>query len=388
MHTNPKKSAYRFIILLSIVSLFSDTAYEGAQSIVGPYFAVLGASGLVVGFISGLGEFIGFGLRVISGYWVDRTEKYWYFAILGYLLIFSIPFLGLTHDWKIVAFLIVLERLGKALRVPSRDAMLSYAGHNVGRGIGFGLHQSFDQMGGVLGPLIITLILYLKKDYSFGFAVLIVPAILMLVSLFLAQKQYPRPQDLEIAKPAFRKQKMPQIFWVYLMGVAFLAAGSSDFPIIAYHLQKKHIISSSLWVPLLYIIAMAISAITAILFGWIYDRKGYFILIISILLSCLFAPLVFMTPFQGVLLGMILWGISMGSQRSLIKAVVGDLIPKDYRGTAYGIFNAGYGVSWLLGSTLIGFLYDVSIFGLIIFSVISQLCAIPFIYAVQKRLKS
>lgn len=383
----PTNKALRFVVLLGIVSLFSDMVYEGARSITGPYLGLLGASGAIVGFVAGFGELVGYVLRIFSGYIVDRTEKYWHIAFIGYFCnLIAIPLLALAGSWQIAASLIILERIGKAIRTPSRDAMLSYATQKIGRGWGFGIHQVLDQVGGMIGPLIITLVLFFENDYKTGFAILTVPALLTLSILMFARNLYPNPQHLEVDVQEIKPDKIPSLFWVYLLGASLIAAGYADFPLIAFHFQKSALMSP-IWIPIFYIIAMGASAISALLFGWIYDRDGCATLIIAILLASLFSPFVFLGDFKIMLFGMILWGIGMGAQRSLLKAVVGDMVSKKIRGSAYGIFNTGYGIAWFLGSWLIGVLYDFSIYWLIVFSIGAQLCSIPFIFIVQKKLR-
>ncbi|MEO8402120.1 MAG: MFS transporter [Gammaproteobacteria bacterium] len=379
-------TAFRFVILLGIISLFSDMVYEGARSISGPYLGLLGASGAVVGFVAGFGELIGNVLRIFSGYLVDRTSKYWLFTFLGYLCLIAVPLLALADSWQTAAILLIFERVGKAIRTPARDAMLSYATQKIGRGVGFGLHQTLDQIGGMLGPLIFTIILFSENNYRLGFAILLIPVLFTLSFLLLGKILYPHPQHLEIEIPEIKSTKIPTIFWWYLIGAGLLAAGYADFPLIAFHFQKTAVLSP-VWIPIFYIIAMGASAVSALLFGWIYDRNGCAVLIVAILLSSLFAPLVFLGSFLIALLGMVLWGIGMGAQRSLLKAVVGDMVSKKMRGSAYGIFNTGYGIAWFLGSWMIGILYDTSIPWLIGFSIVAQLSSIPFVFFVQKKLQ-
>lgn len=382
-----KLTAFKFVVLLGIVSLCSDMVYEGARSITGPFLGLLGASGAVVGFVAGFGEFISYILRLVSGYLTDRTTKYWLIAFTGYLSnVIAVPLLALAMNWQMAAVLIIMERVGKAIRVPSRDAMLSYASHQTGRGTGFGLHQVLDQMGGVLGPIIITLVLFFKNDYRLGFVFLSIPAILTLLILLFARKLFPYPQHLEVKHTELKSAGIPRLFWIYLIGAGLIATGYVDFPLIAFHFQKASILIP-LWIPIFYVIAMAAGAVTSLLFGWFYDRYGYVVLIFVILLSSPFAPLVFLGGFAISLLGMILWGFGMGAQRVLLRAVVGDMVAKQVRGSAYGILDTGYGISWFVGSAIIGILYDISIPWLIGFSIVTQLSAIPFVYFVQKRLK-
>lgn len=381
-----EKTALRFIILLGVVSLFSDMVYEGARSITGPYLAILGASGTAVGFIAGFGEALGYMLRILSGWFVDKSKKYWLIAIIGYVLNFiAVPMLALATSWQMAAAFIIIERIGKAIRTPSRDAMLSYASHKVGRGWGFGLHQVMDQVGGMLGPLMVTAVIFIKTDYRLAFAFLAIPAVVSFIMLLTARDLYPTPQDLEVEVLELSTKKLSGTFWIYLAGTSLIAAGYVDFPLVAFHFQKDHILTP-LWIPIFYIFAMGASAVSALFFGWIYDSRGGASLIAAILLSALFPPFVFLGGFDLSLVGMILWGIGIGAQRSLLKAVVGDLVTKQIRATAYGIFNTGYGFAWFIGSALMGYLYDVSIPALIAFSMIAQICSLPFLYIVQKQM--
>jgi MFS family permease len=378
------KNAWRFVILLGLVSLFSDMVYEGARSVIGPYLALLGASGAVVGFVAGLGELVGYLLRFVSGYLVERTAKYWLFAFLGYLSnLLSVPLLAITGYWPAAAALVILERTGKAVRTPARDAMISYAGRQIGMGKGFGLHQALDQIGAMLGPLLAAAVLFGHGSYRTFFILLTIPAVITLVILFIGNRLYPHPQELEVHYPELHPESFNRLFWIYLVGSALIAAGYVDFPLIAFHFEKTQMMSS-VWIPLAYVLAMAIGALTAWILGRSYDRSGCRILILVVPLSALFSPLAFLTDhFLVAILGMLLWGLGMGAQKSVIKAVVGTLVPKEKRASAYGLFNTGYGVAWFIGSVL----YDISLPMLVAFSLATQLASLPFIYIVQKRMK-
>jgi len=372
-----KKSSIKFVILLGLVSLLADVTYEGARSITGPFLAILGASATVVGVVAGLGELIGYSLRLVSGYIADKTGKYWTITILGYFLnLVAVPFLALAGNWQIAAILIVTERIGKAIRTPARDAMLSHATKQMGAGWGFGLHEAMDQIGAMLGPIIVSLVLFFKGGYRHGFFILFIPAILALTVLFLAKFLYPRPQDLEVNVPKIDTKGFPRVFWIYLAAVALIAAGYADFPLIAYHFKKVSMSSDS-FIPIFYAIAMGVDAIAALLFGRLFDKIGMSSLIFAAVISSLFAPLAFLGNFQFALLGVILWGIGMGAQESIMRAAVGGMVNANKRGTAYGVFNTGYGIAWFLGSALMGILYDISIPALVIFSAAAQLASIP-----------
>jgi MFS-type transporter involved in bile tolerance (Atg22 family) len=170
--------ALKFVILLGVVSLFADMTYEGARSAVGPFLGMLGASALVVGLVSGGGELVGYTLRLWSGRLADRTRQYWVITFVGYAVnLLAVPLLAFAGNWQMAALLVVLERAGKALRTPARDAMLSYATKSTGRGWGFGLHEALDQIGATVGPLVLTVVIAQSGDYRRGFLTLIIPAI-------------------------------------------------------------------------------------------------------------------------------------------------------------------------------------------------------------------
>lgn len=378
-----KNTAIKFIVLLGIVSLFADMTYEGARSITGQYLAILGASGTVVGVVAGFGELIGYGFRLISGYVSDKTGRYWLITFIGYALnLIAVPLLALAGNWPLAAALIILERLGKAIRNPSRDAMLSYATKETGRGWGFGLHEAMDQIGAIVGPLIISAVLYYQGSYQTSFAILLIPALCALIVLTVARFLYPRPQDLEVESQSVKVEGFSKRYWLYIAAVSCVAAGYVDFSLIAYHFEKMSVIPN-VWIPVFFSIAMAADGLAALVFGRLYDKKGISILIFITVISSFFAPLVFVDGFYIALLGMILWGIGIGSQESIMRAVVANLVRMDKRGTAYGTLNVWFGISWFLGSALMGFLYDISILSLIVFSMGIQLLAVPILITVK-----
>ncbi len=379
-----RRPAVMFVILLGAVSLFADITYEGARSIAGPFLALLGANAIIVGFVSGLGELIGYCVRLVSGYFADRTGKYWGITIFGYAVnMIAVPLLALAGSWQAAALLMIAERTGKGVRTPVRDVMLSHATSEMGRGWGFALHEAMDQIGAILGPLIVAAILYFRGSYRNGFAVLLIPAILAICVLATAALLYPRPRSLEPAAPPLRAEGLSKVFRIYVLAMALVAAGYADFPLIAFHFQKAATVPRD-WIPIFYAVAMGVDAIAALIFGRLFDRRGIIVLIISVLVSVFFAPLVLLGGFFTSLTGMVLWGAGMGAQESVMRAAVAEIVPADKRGTAYGIFNTGYGIFWFLGSALMGYLYELSMMWVIGFSMLSQFASIPLLMSVRK----
>lgn len=383
----PRRKALGFVILLGVVSLFADVTYEGARSIAGPFLATLGATGTAVGIVAGLGELIGYGLRLVSGVISDRTRRYWTFTLFGYVVnLAAVPLLALAGRWESAAALLIAERVGKAIRTPARDAMLSHATSRLGTGWGFGLHEALDQIGAVAGPLIVAAVLQARNSYRAGFAVLLIPALMAVTVLLVARALYPRPRDLEPTTSEFETTGFPRAYWLYLAAVGLVAAGYVDFPIIAYHFQRTALVSQN-WIPVFYAVAMGMDAVAALVFGRLYDRIGISALVAVSLISSLFAPFAFLGGFRGALFGMALWGIGMGAQESVMRAQVARMVSAGRRGAAYGLFNAGYGLAWFLGSVLLGALYDVSLPAMITFSVVAQLASIPLFLATSKHLR-
>ncbi len=380
--------AIKFVILLGIISLFADIASDGARSIIGPYLATLGASAAIIGIVAGLGELVSYGLRIVSGYIVEFTGNYWMVALSGYIAtMVAVPLLALAGNWEMAAMLLIIERAGKAMRSPARDTMLAHASQKIGSGWGFGLHKMLDQVGAMFGPILVAFILYFRDDYHISFVILFIPALLAVITVIIGRKLYPHPKDLETQDPCIPHNNgngRTPIFWIYLAGASLVAAGYADFPLIAYHFITTALFSD-IWIPLLYAIAIGVSGITALVFGSLFDRNGYGVLILVVLLSSFFAPLVFLGGFYLAIAGMMFWGLGMGAQVSIMRAIIANMIPMARRGSAYGIFNAGYGISWFLGSALMGLLYNISIVYLVVFSVLAQLAAIPLLMIVKKK---
>src|SRR6266704_2723700 len=220
------RSALQFVLIIGIVNFFADFTYEGARGIVGPFLGSLGASAAVLGFVAGLGELMGYALRSLSGYFADKFHRHWVFAFLGYAVnMLAVPALALTTQWPAAATLVVAERVGRGIRKPTVDAMLSYAGKSIGAGWVFGLNEALDQAGATIGPLLMALILYLNGSYQTGFGVLLIPALLCLATLVLARLFHPRPHELEKgAGHTFATANLKQTYWIYFVAGALLAA--------------------------------------------------------------------------------------------------------------------------------------------------------------------
>ena len=411
METNNRKKkmsqAMAFIVLFGIVSLFSDMTHEGASSIRGAYLSLLGASAATIGFVSGLGELIGYSMRYVFGKLTDRSKKYWGMTIAGYVLdIAAVPLLALVgeHGWVAACALLVVQRMGKAIKKPAKDTIMSFAASQEGVGKSFGIQEVLDQIGAFLGPVLLYLVMLFKTDgttfevYAACFAVLAIPGAITLVLLIITRCKFPNPEHFEPEPKEFVPFKMKKEFILYIAGISLFAFGFIDYSIIIMHVSRtySHLASglsettslvSTGTLPLLYAGAMLVDAVAALFFGLMYDKKGVKALVWSTVISAPFAVFVFASDsVPMLLLGIALWGVGMGAQESILKAAVTSMVPKASRATGYGIFECSFGAFWFLGSWLLGVLYDVSIPAMIAVSIAAQLAAIP-LYIASARLR-
>jgi MFS family permease len=386
MRSSLKKSrALKFVLVIGIMSFFADFTYEGARGIIGPYLALLGASAFTVAFVTGFGEFVGYAWRLVSGSLSDKTGKFWPITIFGYVVqMASVPLLALAGSWQMAAVLIILERFGRATRNPPRDVMLSHAAKEMGYGWAFGVHEALDQFGAMVGPLVAAGIYAWRGDYKLTFAMMLIPALIMLSLLAVARFTYPHPEDMDSTPPNVNAKGLPRAFWIYLLGAILVAAGFADYPFMAYHFQTVHSVSTA-YITIFYAVAMGISGVGSLLFGRLFDRFGIVILVPLTILSAFFAPLVFLGGFWLALLGVALWGLGTGVHESIIPAAVALMVPTERRASAYGLFTGGYGIFWFLGSLLIGALYSISLPVMIAFCMVMEFAALPLFLQVKKQ---
>lgn len=362
--------ARHFVILLGWVSLFADLCYEGMRGAIGGYLAVLGASATQVGFVAGTGEALGYGLRYASGALADRTRRYWALAIAGYATnLIAVPLLALAGSWPMVAALVGLERLGKAVRSPAKSTLTSFAAADLGAGKAFAINEAMDQIGGMAGPLVVAAILAWRGEtvsgYAWAFCALAVPAAITIGILLRARQLYPDPRALDTAEPAERGALGPR-YRIYLVGIALIAIGLADWPLLAYHLQKARVLSGQ-WLPVAYAAAMAVDGVAALVAGSLFDRArargGTGAGVVAAFVACgaAYAPLVLASHAGAAYLaiaGLALWSITRAATESIGKALIATIVPRGERGRAYGLYYLVWGVAWWAGSLALGALYD------------------------------
>lgn len=384
-----QRLSWQLILILGLVSALGDVTYETARGVSGPYLLFLGASGAAVGLVSGLGEFIGYALRLVSGYLVDRTRAYWAATFIGYGLILCIPLLAFVNRWELAALLLILERIGKAVRSPARDTILSHATAQTGRGRGFALHEFLDQIGAVAGPVLFGVIFAVRQSYRDGFNLLWIPGLLMMGALLMARVQVPVPEILEKESKegeAAGKRLSPAFFW-YAIFTLFSVSGFATFALLSFHWTDRGIFPAGR-IAFLYALAMGVDAVAALAVGRVYDRIGLKGMLLIPLLTLPVPFLGFSTKATLALVCVVLWGVVMAAHETVMRAAVADMVGKARRASAYGIFNTIYGAAWFVSGAVMGFLYERTLVGIFIFVVAAEIFSLAAFAILYRTLSS
>jgi MFS family permease len=385
--TRAASQAFRFVLALGVVNLFADMTYEGGASINGPFLGTLGAGAAAVSIIAGVGEFLGYSLRSVAGYVSDKTGRRWLITFIGYgVNLLAVPAMALAGGWPAAAGLVLAERVGRAIRKPTVEAMLSYTTGSLGRGWVYAVNTALDETGATVGPLLIALVLFLKGSYKIGYALLLIPALSALAALTVARLIFPLPSRLETGRTA-QARGFTRSYWLNTLAGACFAAGLMSFELISYHLSNNGVVSRH-WIPIFLALSTGMGVVASLILGRLFDRIGLPVVLGAVFLSALFSPFVFLGGFFVALLGMMLWGIGYATQDTLLKAIIAGVLPEGRRNLAFGLFYLGYGGGWLVGSVAAGLLYERSLPILIAFSVAAQLASLPVFFAAQRTNRS
>ena len=341
------------------------------RSAIGPYLALLGASATEVGAVAGTGELVGYVLRYWSGSIADRTHAYWAITICGYACnVVAVPLLALAGNWPAVAGLVALERFGKAVRSPAKSTLTSFAATDLGAGKAFAINEAMDQIGGLSGPLVVAGVLAWRgrslASFGWAFVILGIPALAAVAVLLRARRLYPDPRELERADGEDVPHRLSPRYRLYLVGVALVAIGLADWPLIAYHFQRTDVFTEE-WLPVAYAAAMAADGLVSLSAGLAFDRArkrggtGAGVVALFVIAGAAYAPLAFSATHGALALaiaGIALWSVARAATESIGKALIAAIVPRAQRGRAYGVYFVVYGVAWWAGSLLLGALYD------------------------------
>ena len=235
-----------------LVSLFADMVYEGMRAVAGPFLGSLGASALTVGLVTGAGEAVALVLRLVSGPWADRSRRYWRLTVVGYAMTaVCVPLLAITPllggaGVAVAATLILLERVGKAVRSPAKSTLLARMAASTGRGRGFAVHKTLDQVGAFAGPLLLAGVAAATGVLWPGLALLAVPGALSMLLLAQLRRRVPSvaepdPEDAAPPLPTSGRlwdgvlgADLPREFHLFSLAVACSTAGLMTFGVISF----------------------------------------------------------------------------------------------------------------------------------------------------------
>jgi len=391
-----KRSAYKAILILGIVSLLGDIVYEGSRGLIPDYLRHLGASALVVGSIIGLGELVSYLSRPISGVIADKFRSYWPLVFLGYGLIASLPMMGMAEmigGWFLASTLIIVERLGKGIRTPARDTIISFVSKSIGSGKAFGLHELLDQVGAVLGPMTLAAVIGIGYGYLFTFLLLLIPYIALMFSLYLAKKSLGKyvthpnnssEREENSERHSLKKDLLDLRTVGYITAVVLNTVGL--FP-VSLMLYQASIVAEKgylgMWfVPMLYSFIQLVDAPLALISGLVYDKIGFKVLLVSFTASALVAPLASSGDFVSLLVASIIFGFILGTKESVYRAAITELSPPSIRATTYGFLNTVTGAASLAAGVIYGYFLDskVPVIMIATFAIMIQLAGLIILY--------
>ncbi len=350
----------RNIFILGLVSLLTDLSSQMIFPLI-PLFltGVLGAGAYAVGIVEGAAETTASLLKVVSGYWSDKTKKRKPFVLLGYSLsTITKPLFAVAGTWPFVLFARVIERIGKGLRTAPRDAIVAESCDEAVRGKAYGFHRAMDGVGSVLGATLAFLLLPIlgyRNIFLFAF----LPAIIAtLVILFIKEKRSPVKKEVKEVSIKLSFKELPANLRLFIIASSIFALGHFGYAFLL--LKAKNIGLADNTAIFLYVLFYLVYTICIIPSGMLSDRigrkpvlmAGYFVFGITSL------GLIFTSNIYSILLFFIIYGIFYAMIDGVQRAFVVDLAPQHLRATALGTFHTAIGLVALPGGFIAGSLWD------------------------------
>jgi MFS family permease len=353
----------RAIWALGFVSLFMDLSSELVHSLL-PVFLVttLGASALAVGVIEGIAESTAMLVKIFSGAISDFMGRRKGLLLLGYgLAALTKPLFPLAHSVEVVFTARFLDRIGKGIRGAPRDALIADVSPPEIRGACFGLRQSMDTAGAVLGPVLAIVLMLWLADIQLVLLFAVIPAVVA-VALIVTGVKDPTHllREREFRSPIHWKvlyDFSSGYWWVVIVGGVFTLARFSEAFLV---LRAQQIGLSITWTPLVMVVMALFYSMSAYPVGWLSDRisctkllcMGMGLLVLADLLLAQSGSVI------ALMLGTALWGLHMGFSQGILASLVADKAPTELKGTAFGIFNLVSGLCVLIASVLAGWLWQ------------------------------
>ncbi len=378
--------AWRIVTFFGLVSMAGDLVYEGARSITGPYLESLGATALLVGIVTGVGEGAALVLRLVFGPLADRSGAYWGLATTGYAMTaICVPLMAIAPyaggaGLVLASALVLGERVGKAVRSPAKSTLLAHSAQELGRGRGFAVQKGLDQVGAFGGPLVVAGVAAWTGHLWWGLAVLAVPGALSLVLLNVLRRHAPAPEPHPATAEA--DTRLGRDFHLFALSCAASTLGLMTFGVIGFHLADAGLLSAAM-VPVAYAGAMLVEAVAALVTGFAFDSLGGAVLLVLPPLICFVPALSLSSSLSLALVGLGLWAVATGVQDSTVKALVAELAPVGRTATAYGVFAAWQGGAAVAGGVLAGWLFRSPALSVVV--VVTQAVAFALLVVVVRR---
>lgn len=346
-----------------MVSLLTDVSSEMLYPIVPLYLTgVLGAPMAVVGLVEGLAEGTASLLKAVSGRISDRVGRRLPFVVGGYgLSALAKPLLALASSWPLVLAARLIDRTGKGIRGPARDAIIAATTHPAARGRAFGIHRALDTVGGIAGPTLGAALLALGTGYRALFLIAFLPAA-MSVALTLGVRE-PEPAAQRPAGRLRLTDVHPQLRR-FLAVVALFSLGNSSNAFLL--LRARELGWSEPGVLGLYVLYNCVYAAAALPLGALSDRVGRrgVILFGFAAFAVAYAGLAAATAPLAAPLLLAVYGLYAATTGGAMRALVADAAGTAGAATAQGLFQTISGVGVLLASLLTGWLWQLGGAGL------------------------
>jgi len=353
------KRSKKNIILLGMVSLFTDLSSQMIYPLIPEFLVSIGAKKAVIGIIEGIAESAASLFRPIFGRLSDKLKKRKLFIYLGYgLSTISKPFLFFAGSWPVVLVIKFLERVGKASRTPARDALISTSVSASKKGKAFGFHRAMDRIGAIGGPLIAMLILFFfKSNVRLVFLFSVVPAAIAIFFIKFVRETSTGSDDAPPVKQKSSLRSTPFILFLTANIVFSLGNSSNAFLILKAREEGLAVFL----IPVIWIVYNIFCSISSPVFGSLSDRIGRKPVIITSFLyySVIYFLFALSNSMWSVWVLFGAYGIYYGLSDGIFRAYISDLVSPHQRATAYGLFNTGIGLALFPASIIMGALWDI-----------------------------
>lgn len=427
---NLNRIGWLVVINLSIVSFLSDFIYEGSRSILGQYFLLLNIPIFYLGIVVGFSEFIGYFIRYFVGSFIDKFSSFRFlFIYLGYFFnLLSVPLLYFANNFYFILVLVFLERFGKGLRIPPRDAVFSIVSNkcNIESAKIFGIHHLVDQLGAFVGPGFLSIVFFYFQfndvyHYKLAFLILGIPIIFVFLLLILTNIYFnkifyyiyhlenssknkvqfnnindsqfnDRKSSIELNEVNKLNSSDKNSRYSYLILVIFsmlVAFGYIDLPIILYHFKSIYGFNNDYLAIICYSLAMVSSAIGGFISSSLFKKSPFFVIIFSLILV-IFYPLILVIFYKNIfvfLLVSVFWGWALGTFETTFKILISIFSNEQNVGKMFGMFHTLFGLSWFIGSSFLTFFSQYFEFNFVYFiSFIIEIIAFLFFLVFKNKI--